>query len=205
MSFCLVMLVWELTNFLSCVEMWMKFGITKGVDTRGALQSQQNFWCASRVGFPLKIKLPPLGHVLLVQARLTVFCITSLQILGPGPRAELACLRRRTWSARALSLGRRVLGQVRVGYVFNYWVVVSTSVSTQHFSAKLVSYSQRDCIMKGAWHLLLRLPPLYAGLALFCCGILSSTAHVYLVPPANLTSASYPEWAHYHWWFCLDC
>lgn len=169
MSFCLVMLVWELTNFLSCVEMWMKFGITKGVDTRGALQSQQNFWCASRVGFPLKIKFP------------------------------------RTWSARALSLGRRVLGQVRVGYVFNYWVVVSTSVSTQHFSAKLVSHSQRDCIMKGAWHLLFRLPPLYAGLALFCCGILSSTAHVYLVPPANLTSASYPEWAHYHWWFCSDC
>ena len=48
----------------------MKFGITKGVDTRGALQSQQNFWCASRVGFPLTFPPPPpsIGHV----ARLTV-------------------------------------------------------------------------------------------------------------------------------------
>ena len=47
------------------------------------------------------------------------------------------------WSSRALSLGRRVLGQVRVGFVFNYWVVVSTSVNTQHFSAKLVTASWR--------------------------------------------------------------
>ena len=65
--------------------------------------------------------------------RTVLFCMTSLLILGS--RAELACRRRRTWSARALSLGRRVLGQVRVGFVFNYWVVVSTCVSTQHFSA----------------------------------------------------------------------
>ena len=69
----------------------MKFGITKGVDTRGALQSQQNFWCASRVGFPLKIKLPPLGHVLLVQARLTVFLHDVITNIGAGAEGG-ACL-----------------------------------------------------------------------------------------------------------------
>ena len=38
-----------------------------------------------------------------------------------------------------------------------------------------------------------------AGSILFCCGILTPVTFGYLVPPASLTSAPYPEWAHYHW------
>jgi len=45
----------------------------------------------------------------------------------------------------------------------------------------------------------------YTDSILFCCGILMPVTFGYLVPPASLTSAPYPEWAHYHWvWLSND-
>ena len=68
------------------------------------------------------------------------------------------------------------------------------------------------CVEKGVWHvvvvrrgnkvvtlIMLLLLFSYTDSILFCCGILMPAAFGYLVPPASLTSAPYPEWAHHHW------